>query len=306
MNMKNLPKGTYTPLVTPFTTTGNVDFSALEGLVERQLAAGIEALVVLGTTGESPTVSQQEFVEITRFIVDLVKSQSTVLACIGNNNTTVSIDTAKQAEQLGVDGLLVLCPYYSKPTQTGLLQHFAAIAESIPLPQLVYNIEGRTGINVETQTLMELAQIPNIVGVKEASADIEQISAVIAATQDDFLVLSGCDHLNYPLLSLGGHGVISTLANLVPIQVKSLVDHALADNYIAARQLHYQLMPLAHGCFIEANPIPVKTALAILGLIDEQFRLPITNMSQANKDKWQTTLIDHGIITKPLSEVSNG
>ncbi len=293
--MEILPKGTYTPLVTPFTATGDIDFSALEVLIERQLTAGVEALVMLGTTGESPTISQQESVEIIRFAVELVKSRSSVVACIGNNDTASSIDKAKQAEQLGVAGLLVLCPYYSKPTQAGLYQHFLAIANAVPLPQLVYNIEGRTGINVETSTLMELATIPNIVGVKEASADIEQISAVIAESNTDFLVLSGCDHLNYPLMSLGGHGVISTLANLLPSQVKKLVDYALADDYIAARQLHYQLLPLAQGCFIETNPIPVKTALAMLGLIDEQFRLPITNMSPANRTYWQKVLQENGV-----------
>lgn len=300
MSVPTLPQGTYVPVVTPFTAAGEVDYPALDQLLQRLLNTGVEALVLLGTTGESPTISSDEFSAIIEHTLALVrarvKQQISVLAGIGTNDTRSSIAQARTAEALGVDGLLLVCPYYSKPTQAGIQRHFEAVADAISIPLLVYNIAGRTGINIETDTLLALSAHPTIVGVKEASGNIEQISDVLQRLTPDFLVLSGCDHLNYPLLCLGGHGVISTLANLVPADVKALVDAVLTGDYASARRLHFQLQPLAYGCFLESNPIPIKTALALTGEIQDVFRLPLESMQPDTRQHWQNILSSYGLL----------
>jgi len=289
-------RGTFTPLLTPFTTEGSIDFPALGGLIADQLSARVEGLVMLGTTGESPTIEAPEFDQIVGFAVKQAKGKSMVIAGVGSNDTKRTIDQARRAEDLGVDGLLVLCPYYSKPTQMGIRLHFEAIAEAVGVPQIVYNIAGRTGINVETDTLVALSGHPCIIGVKEASNDIDQIMTVIDQTPDDFSVLCGSDHLNLTLMCHGGDGVISTLANLVPKSVKALVDAVLVGDLHRARRLHYQLLPLARGCFLEGNPIPVKTALAMQGKLEEMFRLPICPMQPETRQIWQNILRDHRLL----------
>ena len=292
--MPRLPYGTYVPVVTPFTAAGEIDYPALSGVINRLLAAEVDALIMLGTTGESPTVTEPEFCRIIQHTLEHTRGKIPVLAGIGSYDTRSSVFQAKTAEGLGVQGLLVVCPYYSKPTQDGIQAHYQAIADAISIPLLVYNITGRTGVNIETDTLLSMSAHPNIMGVKEASNDIDQIGEVLQQLPDDFLVLSGCDHLNYPLMCLGGHGVISTLANIVPREVKALVEAVLSNDYKTARKLHFQLLPLAHGCFIEANPIPIKTALAMMGEITESFRLPITPMQASNRARWQAILADYG------------
>jgi len=289
-------RGTFTPLLTPFTRAGAVDFPALGGLIADQLSAGIEGLVMLGTTGESPTIDAAELDQIVGFALERAKSKTMVIAGVGSNDTKRTIEQAKRAEAMGVDGLLVLCPYYSKPTQVGIRQHFEAIADAVGVPQIVYNIAGRTGINIETDTLVALSGHPCIVGVKEASDDIDQIMTVIDRTPDDFAVLCGSDHLDFALLCHGGDGVISTLANLVPKAVKSLVDAVLVGDLHRARRLHYQLLPLARGCFLEGNPIPVKTALAMQGKLEEVFRAPMCPMQPDTRQLWRNILQDHHLL----------
>lgn len=288
--IQTLPQGTYVPIVTPFSEQGGVDYSGLHTLIDRLLIANVEAIVVMGTTGESPTVKQHEVSEVVKCTIDRVDGRAAVLSGIGGNDTRASLQQAQVAANLGVDGLLVVCPYYSKPTQQGLYEHFKSIAEEVPVPQLVYNIAGRTGVNIETDTLLRLAKIQTIAGVKESSDNIDQISDVLQRLPEDFLVLSGCDHLNFSSLCLGGHGVISTVANLVPVKVKAMVDAVHNNELRAARQLHFELQQLVSGCFIETNPIPVKTALAMMGEIHEVFRLPLCPMESANRSRWEATL----------------
>ncbi len=294
-----LPRGTYVPIVTPFTIKQDLDIPALEVLLERLINAQVEGIVVHGTTGESPTIGEEEFSTLLQRTVDLVDGRAVVVAGVGGNNTRTSIQQANHARQLGADGLLVVCPYYNKPTQQGLYEHYREIAEAIPLPMLVYNVAARTAVNVDTNTLLRLASVPNIVGVKESSDNIEQITSVIQQSPDDFLVLSGCDHLNFALMCLGGDGVISTVANLAPKKVKSLVDNSLANDFVTARHLHYDLLPLTEGCFIESNPIPVKTALAMMGEISEVFRSPLCAMQPDNRQQWRATLLQQKLIQQP-------
>ena len=276
-------KGLYTALVTPFTNENTIDYSSLEKLLNQQIAVKVDGLVVLGTTGESPTISDNERTELIKFIVEKVKGKTQIIVGTGTNSTDKTIKLSKEAETLGADGLLVVNPYYNKPTQEGLYQHFKAIAESINLPLMLYNIKGRTAINLETETLVKLSKIENIVAVKEASGDISQMMEVISQTNNNFTVLSGDDGLTYPLIALGGNGVVSVLSNILPNEMKEFVDAANNGNFIKAKELHYKLLPLMNSMFIETNPIPCKTILSIQGLIEENFRLPMTQMSESNK-----------------------
>ena len=289
-------RGTYTPILTPFATDGSIDFDGFDRLLDRQLAAQVEGLVILGTTGESPTVSDPEARALIGRSVERVSGRATVIAGIGSNDTAKTLEQARSAAALGVDGLLVTCPYYSRPTQAGLFDHFARIADAVALPQIVYNIEGRTAVNVETDTLMQLAEHPRIVGVKEASNDIDQIMDVIERRPEGFAVLSGSDHLNFALVALGGDGTICSLANLVPERVKAMVDAGLAGDLAVARRLHYALLPLARGCFFESNPIPLKTALAWQGWISETFRPPLCPMQPDTRARWHGLLESHGLL----------
>ena len=297
MSAQQLPKGTYVPLVTPFTKDDEVDYAALDALLQKMLAAEVEALVMLGTTGESPTVTNDEFTGIIERTLEQTQEKTVVLAGIGTNDTRTTVAQACIAEALGVDGLLVTCPYYNKPMPAGIQRHYQTVADAVTLPLLIYNIGGRTGVNIGTETLLALSEHPNIVGVKEASDNINQIGDVLHQASSDFLVLSGCDHLNYPLMCLGGHGVISTLANIMPVEVKALVDAALKGEYVRARNLHFQLLSLAYGCFLETNPIPVKTALALMGEIEEVFRLPMAAMQPDTREQWQAILMEYGLLT---------
>ena len=289
-------KGTYTALVTPFTPTG-VDYDALANLIEEQCAAGVEGILVLGTTGESPTVTHDEFAEIVRFAKDNIAGRSTLVVGTGSNSTAKTIESSKEAEQLGADVLLIVNPYYNKPTQEGLYQHFSAVAKAVQIPIMLYNIQGRTAINLSTKTLVRLVNDHNnIVAVKEASGSIEQMKDVIASTGDDFSVLSGDDNMTCDLIEAGGHGVVSVLSNIVPAKVKAMVDTGLAGDHATAHTLHDELSDLMAGCFIETNPLPAKTALALQGKVQEQFRLPMCPMGASNKQRWEEILKEHGVL----------
>jgi 4-hydroxy-tetrahydrodipicolinate synthase len=288
--------GTFTAIVTPFRKDGSVDDAAFERLLKEQIAAHVEGVVILGTTGESPTIMHDEATRIIEKTVRLAKGKTKILVGVGSNDTRKTLESAKEAHALGADALLIVNPYYNKPTQEGLYRHFSLIAETVDIPQIVYNIRGRTGVNVETKTLLRLIANTRIVGVKEASGDIVQMMDVLSKVPPHFAVLSGDDALTLPLLAVGGHGVISVVSNLLPAKVKEMVDAALGGDIAKARTLHFELLPLIHGCFVETNPIPVKTALALQGKIEEIFRLPMCPMQTETRRAWHTLLASSHLV----------
>jgi len=284
--------GVYTALVTPFDDRGAVDEKALQKLVEDQIAAGVQGLVPMGTTGESPTLSHEEHIDVVAKVVRWTDGRVKVIAGTGSNSTAEALHLTAQAKDVGADASLQVVPYYNKPSQEGMYRHFLAVAEGVNLPLVVYNIAGRTAKNMETDTLMRLAAHPNIVGVKEASGDLGQMTEVLARRPKGFSVLSGDDALLYPLLALGGDGVISVAAHLVPRELVALCT-AIAQGRIAdARELHYRLLPLCKALFIETNPIPVKTALAFQGRMLETFRLPMCPMDEAKRQALRAVLVE--------------
>lgn len=289
-------RGVYTALITPFLQNGAIDYRALEILVEDQISAGIDGLVILGTTGESPTITHRERNELVRFIVRIVGGRIKIIVGTGCNDTVKTLHYSHDAASAGVDALLLVNPYYNKPPQEGLYRHFKAVADTVDIPQILYNIQGRTGVNLETTTLRKLVMHPNIVGVKEASGNLSQMMEVIETTPDDFLVFSGDDCLTYPLLCLGGHGVISVVSHLAPRRMRELVSAGLNGDYETARKIHFDLLPLMRGCFLETNPIPVKTALALQGKIQNVFRLPLCTMSEEARARWEEILRNYHLI----------
>jgi 4-hydroxy-tetrahydrodipicolinate synthase len=290
MTQSNQFRGTFTALVTPFTGAGAIDYESFDRLLHDQMAAGVQGVVVLGTTGESPTVTDAERAELIRFAIRRVKGRLLVLVGTGSNSTDRCVAESRHAADLGADALLVVNPYYNKPTQAGLLAHFRAVADAVSVPLILYNIAGRTGVNLATETLLKLAEHPRIIGVKEASGDISQMMDVIDRTPDDFLVLSGDDMLTFPLLALGGDGAVSVLSNLLPVEVMSIVTAAAKGDWEAARRIHFRLLPLMRACLIETNPIPIKTALALRGIVPERFRLPLCPMQPDNRRKLEELL----------------
>jgi 4-hydroxy-tetrahydrodipicolinate synthase len=288
--------GVGTALVTPFTPSGTVDDRALGTLVERQVRGGVHFVVPCGTTGETPTLSRAERDAVVRITVEACAGKIPVLAGVGGYDTAEVAELAHATETLGVQGLLSVTPYYNKPTQEGLYQHYRTIAARTSLPIIVYNVPGRTGCNVEPRTLVRLAAIPNIVGVKEASGNMQQMCEVCRGVPDDFSVLCGDDALALPLMAVGGRGVISVASNLVPDRMARLVNAALAGDFAAARAEHQALLPLMLVNFIESNPIPVKAALAMLGLCEAVYRLPMVPPSESSAQKIRQTLVDAGLI----------
>ncbi|WP_261664217.1 4-hydroxy-tetrahydrodipicolinate synthase [Deinococcus sp. Marseille-Q6407] len=271
--------GVYTALITPFTRDGWVDEAALADLIEYQIESGVSGLVPCGTTGESPTLSHAEHDHVVDFTVRQAAGRVPVIAGTGSNSTAEAIQLSQHAEMSGVDGVLLISPYYNKPTQKGLYQHFRAVAEAVNIPVVLYNIQGRTAVNIETPTLVRLAQdCHNIVGVKEASGSLEQMSGVIEQRLPGFQVVSGDDNMVLDLLELGGHGVISVASNVIPAQMAELVRLARAGQQAEARALEATLEPFFRACFCETNPIPIKTALAEYGWCEETFRLPMTTL----------------------------
>jgi 4-hydroxy-tetrahydrodipicolinate synthase len=262
-------------MVTPFHPDGSLDEATLRLLVQRQLDAGIDFLVPCGTTGESPTLSHQEHLRVVEITLELAKGRVPVLAGAGGYNTSEVIPLAQELVAMGVDGILSVTPYYNKPTQEGLYQHYKALASAVSLPIILYSVQGRTGVNIEPATVKRLASVENIVGIKEASGNIAQMAAILNAVHSDFLVFSGDDAIALPLIALGGRGVISVASNEIPAEMTLLTRLALQNDFPAARQLHRRYLPLMEVNFVESNPIPVKAAMAELGLLKPVWRLPL-------------------------------
>jgi 4-hydroxy-tetrahydrodipicolinate synthase len=288
-------EGTFTALVTPF-RGGAVDEAALCDLIERQIAAGVDGIVPCGSTGEAATLSHAEHRRVVEVCVAAARGRVQVLAGTGSNSTSESIELTRHARDAGADGALLISPYYNKPTQEGLAAHYAAVARATGFPLVVYNIPGRTASNVLPETLARLAEIEQVVGVKEACGDLVQVSRVVALCPEGFTVLSGDDALILPVIAVGGRGVISTSSNVAPRAVVELVEAARRGELARARELHLRLLPLFDALFCETNPIPVKAALALMGLVDEEIRLPLTPLSAANRGRLQAVLKEQGIL----------
>ena len=281
--MRRLWTGCGTALVTPFTRDGAVDEAGVRRLARRQIDAGMHFLVPCGTTGESPTMSEEERLRVVAVVVEEAGGRVPVLAGAGGYDTREVIQTAQKMQRLGAAGILSVTPYYNKPTQEGLFQHYSAIAGEVGLPIIVYNVPGRTGCNVEVATLTRLSQVPHIAGVKEASGNVSQMCEICRAVPDDFVVLSGDDALTLPLMAIGGHGIISVIGNQAPREMSRMVELAESGDFAGARAIHRQLMPLMSANFVESNPIPVKAAMAAMGLLEETYRLPMVPPSDASR-----------------------
>jgi 4-hydroxy-tetrahydrodipicolinate synthase len=301
--MRKAWSGIGTALVTPFTRDGSVDEPGVRRLARRQIEAGIHFLVPCGTTGESPTLSDDERFRVVGLVVEEAGGRVPVLAGAGGYDTRDVIRSAKQMQRLGAAGILSVTPYYNKPTQEGLFQHYSAIAAEAGLPVIVYNVPGRTGCNVEVATLARLSQVPNIAGVKEASGNVSQMCEVLRAVPEHFLVLSGDDALTLPLMAVGGHGLISVVSNEAPADMARMVELAEKNDFAAARRIHRQLMPLMSANFVESNPIPVKAAMAAMGLLEEVYRLPMVPPSDASRRRILEALSATGLLQPTAASV---
>jgi 4-hydroxy-tetrahydrodipicolinate synthase len=290
--MRQLFTGCGTALVTPFTRAGALDEDGVRRLARRQIDGGIHFLVPCGTTGESPTLSEDERVRVVELVAEEAGGRVPVLAGAGGYDTQEVGHVARRMERAGANGILSVTPYYNKPTPDGLVQHYSAIAGATPLPIVVYNVPGRTGCNVDVSTLVRLSAIPNVVGVKEASGNVTQMCEICRAVRDDFLVLSGDDALTLPLMAVGGHGIISVASNEVPDRMARMVELAEQNDFAAARRLHAELLPLMLVNFIESNPIPVKSAMAAMGLLEEVYRLPMVPPRAASRERILRVLAD--------------
>jgi 4-hydroxy-tetrahydrodipicolinate synthase len=290
--------GCGTALVTPFRRDQSLDEGALRRLVRRQIEAKVDFVVPCGTTGENPTLTRAEHLRVVEITLEEAKGKIPVLAGAGGYNTVEVIELAKELKAMGTDGILSVTPYYNKPTQEGLYQHFRAIAVAIAHPIIVYNVPGRTGVNLEPATLKRLAAIENIVGVKEASGNISQIASIESQVPDQFVVLSGDDAVTLPLIALGGRGVISVVSNEIPAEMRKLVEHCLSDDFAAARQVERKYLPLMEINFVESNPIPVKAAMALMGLLEPVWRLPLVPPKAENLEKIRGVLESLGLIEK--------
>jgi 4-hydroxy-tetrahydrodipicolinate synthase len=289
-------QGSFVAMVTPF-RNGAIDEAKVRQLVELHVASGTDGLIPCGTTGESPTLTHDEHRRLIDLVLEQAAGRITVVAGTGSNSTAEAVDLTRHAERAGAHGALVVNPYYNKPTQEGLYRHFRAVAESAALPILVYNIQSRTAVNVETDTLARLARdCKNIVGVKEASGSLDQMSQVIQACGPDFAVLSGDDNVTLPLMAIGGRGVVSVIANILPRETSELTHAALEEDWKRARELHHRLFPLARAAFLETNPIPIKEAMAMAGMIEPEFRLPMCRMSDANRARLRAVLELYGLV----------
>lgn len=290
--------GTGTALVTPFRQDGALDELALGGLIQRQIEAGIDFLVPCGTTGESPTLTREEHLRVVEIAVKLAKGKVPVLAGAGGYNTNEVIARARELAEVGVDGILSVTPYYNKPTQEGLYQHFSAIARAVPLPIILYSVQGRTGVNIDPATVKRLAGIENIVGIKEASGNISQMAAILNVVREDFIVLSGDDAITLPLMALGGRGVISVVANEIPGEMNELTRLASSGDFAGAREIHRRYHPLMEINFIESNPIPVKAALAEMDLLEPVWRLPLVPPKAENRARIRAVLESLGLLQR--------
>ncbi|MBU0700856.1 4-hydroxy-tetrahydrodipicolinate synthase [bacterium] len=290
-------KGVIVALVTPF-KNGIIDEEKLRELVEFHMEKGTDALVPCGTTGESATLSHEEHRRVIKIVVEAVNKRVPILAGAGSNCTAESISLVQYANEIGADGVLCVTPYYNKPTQEGLYYHYKAIAE-VGFPVVLYNVPGRTGVNMMPETVAKLAHdFKNIVGIKEATGNLNQISHVIALCEDRITLVSGDDSTVLPTLAVGGKGVISVTANIVPQDMKKMIDAFNQGDMEEAKRLHYKLLPLCEAMFIETNPVPVKQALALMGIISPEVRLPLVQIKEANKEKLRNVLVEYGLIKK--------
>ena len=282
--------GTGTALVTPFRGDGSLDEATLRSLIKRQIEAGIDFLVPCGTTGESPTLTREEHLRVVEIAVELAKGRVPVLAGAGGYNTAEVIALARELATLGADGILSVTPYYNKPTQEGLFQHYRAIAGAVRLPIILYSVQGRTGVNIEPATVRRLAEIENIVGIKEASGNVSQMAAILNAVPDNFVVLSGDDAITLPVISLGGRGVISVVSNEIPAEMAHLTRLALNRDFPGARAIHRRFHSLMEINFVESNPIPVKAAMAEMRLLEAVWRLPLVAPKAENQARIRAVL----------------
>jgi 4-hydroxy-tetrahydrodipicolinate synthase len=289
-----------TALVTPFTASGELDEQAVRRLGRRQIDAGIHFLVPCGTTGESPTLTAAEKARIVEILADEAAGRVPILAGAGGYDTKEVIHGVAEMQRAGANGILSVTPYYNKPTAEGLYQHYRAIAESTSLPIVVYNVPGRTGVNVDVATLVRLAQIPNIVAVKEASGNVSQMCDICRAVPPDFIVLSGDDALTLPLMAVGGHGIISVASNEVPAEMVQMVEAAERNDFAAARQVHARILPLMTVNFVESNPVPVKAAMADMGLLEERYRLPMVSPRPESRERIRKVLSELNLLKAAL------
>lgn len=287
--------GAFTAIVTPF-KDGRVDEDGLKRLIRFGIDGGVSGFVPCGTTGESPTLSHEEHNRVVELTVKEVAGQVKVIAGTGSNSTEEAIGLTKHAKDVGADACLMVSPYYNKPTQEGLYRHYKKVAETVDIPIVVYNIQGRTAVNIENHTMERLSHVPNIVGVKEASGNILQMSEVIRLCGSNFDVLSGDDQMTFPLMALGGKGVISVVTNIVPQKMSAMAKSMLDGDIDAGRAAHFEIFELCQAMFIETNPIPVKAALALMGKIELEFRLPLCPPSEANLAKLRGVLEKCGIL----------
>lgn len=287
-------QGSIVALVTPF-KQGELDEKALRDLVEFHIAEGTNAIVPCGTTGESATLSHEEHCRVIEIVIDQVKKRVPVIAGAGSNSTKEAVFLTEHAKKSGADAVLSITPYYNKPTQAGLYQHFKTIAEQVDIPVVLYNVPGRTGVNMLPDTVIELSKIKNIVGVKEASGSLDQAGAILQHTDDSFDVISGEDSLTFPMMAMGAKGVISVTANVAPKKMAQMCKAVLENNMIEARKLHYELIDLSKAVFYETNPIPAKKAVYLMGLIENEIRLPLVEMTKENTEKLKTVMKNLGI-----------
>jgi 4-hydroxy-tetrahydrodipicolinate synthase len=291
--------GCGTALVTPFAKDGTVDEAAVRQLGRRQIESGVHFLVPLGTTGENPTLTFAERIRIVEILVDEAAGRVPILAGAGGYNTREVIHLAAELSKAGADGFLSVTPYYNKPTQEGLYQHYRAIAESTPLPIIPYNVPPRTSCNIEVSTVVRLAAIPNIIGIKEASGNMAQMCDLCRAVPAKFIVLSGDDAITLPLMAVGGRGVISVASNEIPAEMSQMIEAAERGDFAAARAIHERILPLMQINFIESSPGPVKVAMAAMGLLEEAYRLPLVSPKATSKEQILTVLKDLHLIEKP-------
>ncbi len=288
-------KGAITALITPF-KNGSFDEESYRNFIEWQIEEGIDGLVPCGTTGESATLSHDEHKYIIKVCIEQVKGRVPVIAGTGSNSTKEAIELTKFAKEVGADAALIITPYYNKPTQEGLIAHYKAIAKEVSIPIVVYNVPSRTGINILPATLKRLKEeVPEVIGIKEASGSLKQISEIIELCGEDFCVLSGDDFITLPILSIGGKGVISVVSNILPKKTSSMCNSYLKGEIEKAKEIHYDLLPIARAMFLETNPIPVKTALYFMGKIELELRLPLTRMKPENEKKLKEILSQKGI-----------
>ena len=289
-------KGSMVAIVTPFTDEGQFDEAKYRELIDFQIENGTDVIVPCGTTGESATLEPREHLEVIRTCIDQVNKRVPVVAGTGANSTSEAIELSKEAKGLGADGLLLVCPYYNKPSQEGIYRHYKAIAEAVDLPQVLYNVPGRTGVNMSADTTVRLAELPNIVATKEAAGDLTQVSEIIARAGDKIAVVSGDDFLTFPMMACGAKGVISVSANVIPGKVKAMVAAVQDGRWDEARRMHLDLLEFHQAMFMDANPVPVKTTLALMGKLAGNLRLPLCEMSDAKLEQLKQVLTKYQII----------